>query len=155
MAQTASAISFKDCKVEYSTDGSTTWTDCSGFASEVSVSGGERATGEAYTFDGDVPIIGQAKRGPLTISLTMVYTESTAEPTGVIRPYYEAGSSLGLRWSPRGLASGTGENLYTSAFAYSRIKNISYPVGTSDKGDPLVIKLDVITPSIAKSTSAT
>lgn len=154
MAQTASAITFKDCQVWYSTDGSTTWTDCSGFASEVAVTGGERVTGEAYTFDGDTAIIGQAKRGPLSITATMVYTEGATDPTGVLRDYYTAGSSIALRWSPRGLVAGlTGENVYTSAFTYARIKNLGYPAGAANSGDPLVVALDIVTPSITKTTS--
>jgi hypothetical protein len=155
MAQTANATSFKDNRVEYSTDGSTTWTDCSGFANEVTVSGGERKSGEAYTFDGDTAVLGKGKRAPLTVSATFLYTETTSEPFGVLMPYYEAGSALALRWCPKGLVAGTGELLFTTGFTSSFIKLLGYPVGNADSGDPLVIKLDLLTPSVTRGTATT
>lgn len=154
MAQTASAMSFKDCKVEYTTDGSTTWTDASGFASVVTVVGGERASADAYTFDGDVAIIGKGKRAPLTVTATVIYTEGSTDPFSVLLPYYQAGSSVGLRWTPRGLSSATGEWVYTTLYAGSIFKSLSYPAGAANSADPVTVELSVLTPSISTSTTA-
>jgi hypothetical protein len=154
MAQTASAMSFKDCEVKYTTDGGTTWTDASGFASVVTVSGGERNSAEAYTFDGDVAIIGKGKRAPLNVTATVIYTEGSTDPFSVLLPYYQAGSSVGLRWTPRGLSSASGEWVYTSTYTGSVFKSLSYPAGEANSANPLTVQVTVLTPSIATSTQA-
>lgn len=159
MAQTASAITFKDCKVEFSTDGSTTWVDCSGFATEVAIDGGERITANAYTFDGDVAIIGKGKREPVSITATMVYTEGATDAFSQLMPYFEStagSSSISLRWTPKGLITGTtGENQFTSQYAGSVLKHIEYPNGSAESADPVVIRVVVESPAISRGTSAT
>jgi hypothetical protein len=155
MAQTANAMTFKDCTVSYTTDGSTTWTDCSGFANSIAVTGGERASGEAYTFDGDTAILGKGKRAPLTVTMVAIYTEATTtDPAVALLPYYLAGTSVGLRWAPRGNAGATGETLYTTLYTGSVLKNLSYPAGAANSADPTTVELVVLTASIATSTQA-
>jgi len=149
MAQTTAAISFADVKLEGSPDGST-WTDFSGFASSVSVDGGERATGIVYTFDGDTAILRSAKRGPLTVTVNIAYTEGAAGPTEVIRAIYEAGSDYYLRWSPKG--GDSSEFLYTTAAGV--VKNPLYPGGEAESGDPVMVGVVLETPSVTKSAVA-
>lgn len=146
MAQTTGAIPFKDVKVETSPDNSV-WTDVSGFASTVSVDGGERGTGVKYTFDGDVAILRNAKRGPLTITVNIAYTEGASDPVEVIRAIYEAGSDFYVRWSPKG--GDSTEFLYTSDAGV--VKNPLYPGGEAESGDPVMVDFVLETPKVTKS----
>lgn len=156
MAQTANAMSFKDCTISYTTDGSTTWTDMSGFANSIAISGGERASGEAYTFDGDTAILGKGKRAPLTVTVVAIYTEeSTTAPYVALLPYYLAGTSVGLRWAPKGATGvSTAEWLYTTLYTNSVFKNLAYPAGAANSADPTTVEIAILTPSISTSTQA-
>ncbi len=149
MAQTTGAISFKDVKVEISPDNSV-WTDISGFASTITVDGGERATGVKYTFDGDTAILRSAKRGPLTITTNIAYTEGASDPTEVIRAIYEAGSDFYERWSPKG--GDSTEFLYTSDAGV--VKSPLYPSGDAESGDPVMVDFVLETPKVTKSAVA-
>ncbi|MBU0599051.1 hypothetical protein KKF61_08780 [Patescibacteria group bacterium] len=149
MAQTTAAPSFKDCTVETSPDNSN-WTDISGFASTVSVDGGERATGVKYTFDGDTAILRSSKRGPLTVTVNIAYTEGASDPTEVIRAIYEAGSDFYVRWSPKGGQST--EFLYTTAAGV--VKSPLYPGGEAESGDPVMVDFVLETPFVTKSAVA-
>lgn len=149
MPQVTNAISFKNCKVEISTNG-TTWTDISGFANSIEVSGGDRQTGETYTFDGDTAIIAVGKREPWEITLKVVYTEGVNEPFEVVRAAYESGTSLYVRWSPKGGASGSFQ--YTSAAGV--VTAVTYPSGEAGSGDPLLVEFTVKVPGIVKGTVA-
>lgn len=149
MAQTTAAISFKDVKLEGSPNNSD-WTDYSGFASSVTVDGGERATGVKYTFDGDTAILRSAKRGPLIVTVNIAYTEGAAGPTEVIRAIYEAGSEYYLRFSPKG--GDQAEFLYTTAAGV--VKNPLYPGGEAESPDPTMVDIVLETPSITKSAVA-
>lgn len=146
MAQTTAAITFKDCKVEISPDNSN-WTDVSGFASAVTITGGERITGHAFTFDGDVAILRGSKRSPLIVTTKVAYTEGASDPTEVIRAIYEAGSDHYMRFSPKG--GDSTEFLYTTDAGI--VKNPLYPSGDSASGDPTMIEYVLETPKITKS----
>jgi len=148
MAQTANAISLKDCKVEVSTNGST-WTDISGFATSVEVGGGDRQTAEAYTFDGDTAIVASGKREPVEVTVKVVYTEGTSEPFETVCAAYEAGSDFYVRWSPKG--GQAGEFLFTSGKGI--IKSLTYPQGEAGSGDPVLVEFTLVTPSITKSAA--
>lgn len=149
MAQTTSAISFKNCKVEISTNG-TSWTDISGVATGVEVGGGDRQTGEAYTYDGDTAIITTGKREPLEITVKTVYTEGTSEAYETVRAAYEAGTSLYIRWSPRGGSAGN----FQFATDAGVVTGAVYPVGEAGSGDPVVVGFTVKTPKVTKSVVA-
>jgi len=149
MAQTTAGIGFKDCKVETSPDNSV-WTDRSGFASSVAIDGGERATGVKYTFDGDTAILRSAKRGPLTITVGIAYTEGASDAVEVIRAIYEAGSDFYVRWSPKG--GDSAEFLYTSAAGI--VKQPMYPGGEAESPDPVMVDFVLETPSVTKSAVA-
>ena len=149
MAQTTGGISFKDVKAETSPDNSN-WTDISGFASSVTVDGGERATGVKYTFDGDTAILRSAKRGPLTVTMNIAYTEGASDPTEVIRAIYEAGSDYYLRWSPKG--GDSSEFLYTTDAGI--IKQPLYPGGEAESPEPVMVNIVLETPKVTKSAVA-
>ena len=149
MAQTTGAISFGDCKVEASSNGSD-WVDYSGFMSTVTIDGGERATGVKYTFDGDTAILRSAKRGLLTITVNFVYTEGASDLVEVARPIYEASSDFYIRYSPKGGAST--EFLFTSDAGI--IKQPIYPSGEAESPDPVMVALILETPKVTKSAVA-
>lgn len=149
MTQLSAAISLRDCKVEISTNG-TTWTDISGAASSVEVGGGDRQTGEVYTFDGDTALITFGKREPLEITVKTVYTEGTSEAYETVRAAYEAGTSLYIRWSPRGGSAGN----FQFATDAGVVTGAVYPVGEAGSGDPVVVGFTVKTPKVTKSVVA-
>jgi hypothetical protein len=147
MAQTTAAMSWKDCKIEFSTDGST-YTDASGYANSVAVSGGERVTGAAYTTTGDTPIIKAGKRGPVTVTANVVYTETSSEFYDTANDAYEAASAFYLRWSPGG--GSTGDLQYATSSGF--VKSPVYPSGSADSGDPMMIDVVVEVASITEAT---
>lgn len=149
MAQTTGGLSFKEVEVGISTNGSS-WTDTSGFAASVEIGGGDRQTGEVYTFDGDTAIITSGKREPLEVTIKVVYTEGGSDPFEVVRAAYEAGSSLYVRWSPKG--GETGEFMFTSSAGV--VTNAPYPTGEAGSGDPTMIEFTVKVASITKSVVA-
>jgi len=149
MAQTTGQISFKDVKLEISPDNSV-WTDISGFSASVTVAGGERITGKAFTFDGDVPLQGVGKREMLTVTSSIVYTEGASDPTETIRAIYEAGSDFYKRWSPKG--GDSAEFLYTTAAGV--VMQPTYPSGEAGSGDPIMWDFVLETPQITKSAVA-
>jgi hypothetical protein len=153
MAQTTAAISAKDVSVAYSTDG-TNFTDMSGYAGTVSMEGGEHALGEFYTFDGSTGITTVGKIQPITITTRIIYDETGTAPYPVLLPYWVAGSSVGIRWSPKGLISGTtGEWVYTTVFGNSKIVTLGYPGGEASSADPIIMDMTVRCASITTSTS--
>lgn len=149
MAQTTGAISFGDCKVESSPDNSN-WADISGFSSTVSIDGGERATGVKFTFDGDTAILRSGKRGILTVTINLAYTEGGSDPVETVRAIYEAGSDYYLRWSPKG--GDSSEFLYTTDAGV--VKRPLYPFGDAESADPVMVDLVLETPKVTKSAVA-
>jgi len=149
MAQTTGGISFKSNKIEISTNG-TTWADISGFANSVSVDGGDRQTGEAYTYDGDTAIIAIGKREPVEVTVRVVYTEGTGDPFETVRAAYEGGTNLYVRWSPKG---GTAGN-FQFATGAGYVTAFGYPVGEAGSGDPVLVEFTVMAASITKSAVA-
>lgn len=149
MAQTTGALSWRNSKVEYSTNGSS-WTDMSGFENAIEGAEQARMTGEAYTSDGDTAAITRGKREPMELTVTYLYTEGGAEPFEVIRALFEAGSDLYLRWSPRGGSSGQFQ--YTTPAGV--ISNFIYPQGEAGSADPVPGGFTLKVPYITKSVVA-
>lgn len=156
MPQTTAAFSAKNAKIEYSTQTNTGWVDISGWANSITVSGGERQTGEAYTFDGDTAIVTTGKRAGRTAEITTLYTEGTTDAWVTLDTLYKAGTATYLRFTPRGLqGSLTGELVHTSSTSYSYITNVSLPEASSDSGDALTFTASWITSEFTTSTSST
>lgn len=150
MAQTTEYYSWKDCEVRLSTDDfSASNVDVSGFSNNVEISGGERASGAAYTADGDTPIITRGKRGPITVTMRFIYTETASQPYKLANAAYENGSDLYARWSPRG--NDSGELVYTTGAGI--VKNPVYPTGDSASGDAIITEIVLEVPEIAESTA--
>jgi len=143
-------MSFAAAYIGMSTDGSA-WVEISGYAGMVSVDGGERITGAAYTADGDTAIIKAGKRAPLTVTARVVYTEISNEGYDEANDAYEAGSAFYLRWSPGGGASG--DLGYTTSSGI--IKQPVYPAGDVESGDPITVELVVECASVTESSIGT
>src|SRR5512138_502700 len=103
MAQTTNSVWGGAAKVEISTNGSS-WTDISGHSAKVTPSGGDRQTGQAYTFDGEDPIVKVGKKNPREMRVDIIYTEETNDAFEVARAQFEAagGGAMYVRYSPDG-----------------------------------------------------
>ena len=150
MAQTTGGMSANAMYVGLSTDNSS-WTDVSGYANSVQVSGGERQTGEAFTFDGNTPIVKYGKLGFLTVTITGVYTEEASKLYALAKAAYEAGSALYARWSPGGGDSGD----YGYTTSVGTVVNPVYPMGGADTPDPILVEVVLNVGSITQSTIGT
>lgn len=147
MAQTTGAISFKDVKLEISTNG-TVWTDISGFANEVGLGGGDRALAETFTFDTDTPIITPGKRASIDVTVKAVYTEGGSDPYVMVESAYQNGTKLYLRWSPKGGSAGQ----YSFAADPGYVAGPPYPRGSADSADAVPLEFTVKSPKITRST---
>jgi hypothetical protein len=123
------------------------WTDVSGSSNTVEVAGGERATGAAYTLSGDVPIIKAGKRGPITVTVRGVYSETATELFASALAAYEATALYYVRWSPGG--GDAGDFGYT---CNGYVKSPPYPGGDGASGDPVLCELVIETAQVTKST---
>lgn len=151
MAQTTDQNSFVDAEIEFGS-AVDTYTDISGFANELIVDGGDRASGEIYTADGDEALLGFGKRAPLEINVKIVYTEGTGDAYELVRAAYEAdgGTPAWIRWSPRG--GDATEAQFTST--EGRVIKCSYPGGPVEPGDPQTIEFTVKVAAINKAVIA-
>ena len=101
------AISFKDCMVEVDLTAGGTFVPIDSWATEVSVSGEDVATSEAYPFAGSA-IVFAGNKSPVEVQITSVYTEGSDDPFQNIRDRFEAadGPTIEVRFVPAGSASG-------------------------------------------------
>jgi hypothetical protein len=121
MAQTATADSARNAKVEISADG-TVWVDIRRH-NHLAVTGGARQTGETYTVVGDAAIVTSGKSTPVDIAFVIVYTETAGEGFQTARAIWEGTTVLYVRYSP--LGGQTGESVYTAG--PGRMSAFSYP----------------------------
>ncbi|MFA6271162.1 MAG: hypothetical protein WC657_08215 [Candidatus Paceibacterota bacterium] len=150
MAQTTGGMSANDMYVGVSTDGST-WYDVSGSVGSVLPSGGERQSGEAFTFDGNTPIVKYGKLGYMTVTLRGVYTPDADELYAKAIAAYEAGSAFYARWSPAG--GDAGDIGYTTSVG--TVVSHVYPGGEASTPDPILIEVVLHVGSITKSVIGT
>ena len=144
MAQTDNYYSWCDAVVKISSNCSD-YTDVSGWANSVTVEGGERMSGEAYTFDGDTPVLGFGPRGPVTVTVRCIYDEETAStPFDDVLASYETdcGGDFCVQWQPRGAAGET----YTTVG--SKITVPPYVSGAKDDATPMQFEFSVLAESI-------
>jgi len=149
MAQITGVESWVDASVWYSTN-DTDWTDISGYCAGVSISGGGRITGEAYTFEGDKAILGFGKRPPVELTINAAYTEGAADLFAVARTAAEDKTQFQLRFSPEG--GDTAEFIF-STYSDSRIINEIVPVGTADSADPAFFEITVRSRELIKGSA--
>lgn len=136
-------ISFSNARIEISFDG-TTYTDISGQANQLEVSGGDRQTSDAFIFSQDYPDIITGKREALQVRVNLYYDEANTNFTNVENAYLN-GSLVYLRWSPRGGASGQFRydcNGYIQAF--------TYPAGQAN-AEPVMAGFTIRTPRVVRS----
>lgn len=144
MAQTAEGMSFVAAKVIVSTDGWVTYTELSGHGASVATAGGDRATGEEHTFDGDTPIVKAGKRASTDVTVRYVYTEEVADPFEVVRAAYETtGGALYVQYSPKdGFWYGSGAGIMTS---------FGYPNGEAGDGAVTMCEFTVKSQGLTKA----
>jgi len=136
MAQvTTNLKSMRDAVIEYSTD-NTTWTDISGYSSNVTFAGGDRASGEAYTYEGDTAVVGFGKRAPTETTVSVVYSESGSDIAGLAWNAYINKTPWYLRLTPKG--DNAGNNTWTSAAG--ELTSCLPPMGEASSGDPVMME---------------
>lgn len=136
-------------KIEISTNGSS-WTDASGYSGLIEPGEMTRNSGVAFTYSGDKAIIKGGKLQPLTLDVTLLYTEdASAIYTTLLTQFQTAGGgALYLRWSPKGGAST--QKQYTSDAGI--ITKLQLPGGDPEKGEPVKAKFTLQTPYVTQST---
>lgn len=158
MAQTTDALFGGDFDIEYSSNG-TAWTAIEGSVKGIDGLEQSRMTGEAYTGEGDTAVIVFGKREPIEITVNFLYTEQSGEAFEVFRAYFEAKTSVYLRFSPKGKGA-TGRYVYTTvsgsgAAAAVGISKFQYFDGLdAGSGDPVAGQFVLRTPAIAKTSTA-
>jgi hypothetical protein len=156
MAQNTGAMSSANAKVEYSLDAST-WVDISGSYTSVTPSGGDRVVVPLFTGAEDTPLIGQGKRNAQTITINIVYSETTGTPQGFepLRTVHLSGAGVALRWSPTAYTA-VNQKRYSTAtnasgstvVAVVPIINLTIPPLDPSSGTPLLAELSVMAPDI-------
>lgn len=146
MAQTTLAASSIAAVVRVSTTGTSAWTDLSGASTGISFSGGELNTGEAFTLDGNYPVITAGKFAMVDATMSMLYTSGTTAPDylGTIETWQKNRTKVYLQFSPEGTADWT----YTSDAGYF-VSHIM-PEAMADSADPLAVELTFRTPKFTR-----
>jgi len=147
MSLTTSGISWVDAVLESSANAST-WTDMSGFSSSISQDGGERATEDTFTFQGDTPILGKGKRSSKKITVNIVYTEGVSDAYATVRAAYEAGSTLYLRWVPKGKTASN--KVYTTSAGI--VTKCPDPAGEAESAKTVLVEFELACATVTEST---
>ncbi len=154
MAQVTGAVAQSVFQVEVSTD-ATTWTDVSGAATSVSVSGGDIPVGEQMTADGEEAIVTTShKNGPRDVTVRCVYTEGASDAWKTVWDVYVGASKLlAVRWAPEGDTAGN--NQFSTAVAgvaaVVPLVNCTFPEHDASSGDPMLFEFTVRAPGIVSA----
>ncbi len=153
---TTGAFAAVDADIELSTDG-TTWTNIGGEATSVEGAEQKRMTGTAYVFAADVGIVSQGKREPMEVTANALYTEGAGEAFEVVRPFFQAGTKIYFRYSPKGIGA-SGRAVYPASNDGSTagavpISSFTYPDITADSADPVVFTFKVMVPAFVRTTT--
>jgi len=149
MSQTTGNMTFRNAKVELSSDGST-WTDVSGSVSAVTVSGGERQVIEFQPLFSDTTKAQFGSRERVLVAVNSVYTEVAAEVFTLLDTAYLANSALCLRWTPAG-GDSLGVKRYKTVNA--KVKSPAYPGGDVSEAKPLMVEYELSAEYIDKETT--
>jgi hypothetical protein len=141
MTQTTGATNLKNVVVEISKD-NTEWTNISGTFNSIDISGGERDTGEVYTAEGDMPIVGAGKMKMTKCKLKVVYTESQTEAWRTFFDAYTDGTDVYLRYAPKGNDSGNLRFTSGKGFVTAPV----YPTGDVAEAKPVLCELEFVCP---------
>jgi hypothetical protein len=146
MAQ-ATGISPKAQYVAFSTDNSS-WTDVSGYSNNVEPDGGDRKSGEFYTFDTDTAGLTRGKREPIDLKVSIVYTEGVSDAWAIANTAYEGNSALYVRWAPQG--NTTGNKRFTTSAGI--VTSMIYPKGEAESADAILCEMTLKVASVTAAT---
>lgn len=149
MAQITGAISARSAKVEYSTNYST-YTDLSGGATSISVNGGDRISGEAYTFDGETPVITVGKMTPAEITVKSLYVSVSTGHFAIMSDMKAKATPLNVRWAYD--TATTGSWRFTTATGF--LTSAPPPAADAASGDPLAFEWTIKVGTIAEAVVA-
>lgn len=138
MPQTTEHITLRNVLAEVSTDG-VAWIDISGTFNSLTNSGGETQTGEAYTAEGELPLVGIGKKSLTETTLKVIYTENAGDAWRKFFDAYKNGTDLYFRYTPKGGASG--DLRFTSGKGF--VTSPAYPQGEVSDGKPLMTELKI------------
>lgn len=131
-AQTTGAISWELAELEMSTDGPSTWVNVSGSTNQVDNTGGDVATAVAYTHTSLDPLVGYGAKALREIHIMGLYTEDTNEAFEKLRAAYENRTDIWLRFSPKGIYSGTKRFVTARRGRITKFKPPSGQAGTAN-----------------------
>lgn len=135
-AQTTGAISWEIAELEMSTDGPSTWANISGSTNQVDNTGGDVATAVAYTHTSFTPIVGYGPAALRQIHIMGLYTEDSNEAFKKLRDAYYNRTDIWLRFSPKGIYTGTKK--YTT-HTRGRITSFKEPSGQAGTANFVVL----------------
>jgi len=138
---------FTECKVQYSTNNGASWTDITDYVASITMDGGTRQTGVAYTFGAESGIVGHGKTEPVTVTLRVLYTEESNSPARVAYNQYASKGQFMVRWFPEsGDLGELGYQTYTDA----KVINNPIPVGEAATPDPIAVDVQVYTSFVVR-----
>ncbi len=146
MAQATDGITFKNVKIESSTDG-VSWTNQSGESNMVEIDGGDRDTADTFTADTDTPIVSTGKRKSIGVTITSIWRKVAGSLYALAKASYENDSLLYVRWSPEGGAGGT--EVFTAS---GKVTAQPYPSGDAGSADLIMTKVKMQVSKITQST---
>lgn len=152
MAQTTGSMTFANAKImiNSTTTFPTGALDLSGVANTITVSGGELATIQAFTFGTTTPVLAAGKKSKIKIAIKALYSEVAGDGYSTIATWYEGSTPVYVQYIPKG--SGVGAFVFTSGSGY--IIPPPYPSGDSEGKEFATFSTDVEVQSITRSTSA-
>lgn len=149
-AQTTGAISWEIAELEMSTDGPSTWVNISGSTNQVDNTGGDIATAVAYTHTSLIPLVGYGAAALRQIHIMGLYTEDQNEAFKKLRDAHYARTDIWLRFSPKGIYTGTKK--YTT-HTRGRITSFKEPSGQAGTANFVVLDCQWTGTSIDEGTN--
>lgn len=149
MTQVTGVPSGRIAKLEYSTN-YTTYTDVSGSSNSIKVNGGDRKSGEAWTFDGDTPVVTPGKLEPVEITFRSLFVDSSTGVFAVISGLKAACTPMNVRWAYD--TDTTGGWRFTTSTGY--VISCKPPAAEAESGDPLAFEWTVKAPGVTEAVIA-
>lgn len=156
MAQTTGGISNSAAIISISTD-AVSFSDISGYASTVEVSGGDQIASSQQVLYGDAALVlSSGKTEPYRITMRIVYTVTDGQPFDLIWDRFKGpAKTLCVRWSHAG-ASGdirfTTTNAAKKAAQLVPIVSCTPPGVDTGTGEPVMFSFTVLSSDLLKTT---
>ena len=146
---TGDGVSYKDCYVEVDLLGDGNWAAIDSWATDVNVSGEGVPTTSRRPFAG-APETFVGNKEPVTIDVTILFTQGSADPYRQIRARFEAadGPDMEVRWVPAG--SGSGNVRFTSSGG--KLIAAPAPSGSSEDNNGAVATFQIFASSVSMDT---